>query len=170
MLVKFAPLIIAAATIAAACTSGEDSRGRLEAQAGIEAEVVTLQGVPDAQEAALADGVVTFEEYERAAFEYKGCVEESGYNFAAFGFSTDSGLYEWLVNTEADACYDPLFGQIDRAWQARVWAEQTNAREARRLRLVACLRAEGLPVDEAARLNEVLIFAGQNGFDSLECR
>lgn len=142
------------------------------ARVAVTDEIERLGGIPNAQEEALADGEVTFEEYERAAFEYKACMEDSGSAFAGFNFSAERQMYEWLVDSEADpnGCYDSLFRIVDRIWQARVFIDQADEREARRLRLVGCLIDEDLPVDASAPLNEILIFAGQNGFDSLECR
>lgn len=75
-----------------------------------------------AQQAELADGTVTLEEYRAAFDRYRACLQDAGHDVSSL---TDMGdHYRWVlmddvVSSGADeACYPAEFAEVDMRWQA----------------------------------------------------
>lgn len=109
---------------------------------------------------AMADGVVTKDEYVDAFYLYAACVEEHGWQISY----VDSGstFIGYSLGGDIDAvaeniqCYIPLFGDIDSAWTL---ANQDDTFTT--IQLQACLRNHGIvPSESAAEVDQQLIDAG----------
>ena len=72
------------------------------------------------QDEILADGIVTDEEHDVAFWTWVECAEAGGIEVTVLG-RTEDGRIEGRVQVDeartADACYQSLFLQVDRAWQ-----------------------------------------------------
>jgi DNA-binding CsgD family transcriptional regulator len=112
------------------------------------------------QRPALADGEVSFGEYEAAALATVACVDRAGgirgeavfdagtqtYQVAArgeFGPAPDQTLMARLATETAD-CYAAHWGGVAQAWSAQLEPTNDSLDQARSL-LGACLREAGLP-------------------------
>ena len=72
------------------------------------------------QEEILADGVVTDEEHDLALWRWVVCAEAGGVEVTVLGRAEDGRIDVRVPVDEArtaDACYQSLFMQVDRAWQ-----------------------------------------------------
>ena len=112
------------------------------------------------QQAAMADGVVTKEEYVAGFYRYAACIEENGWQISyvdtgsTFIGYTLSGKIDMVA--ENAQCYVPLFAEIDTAWML---ANQDDTFGT--IQLQACLRNHGIiPSESAAEVDQQLIDAG----------
>lgn len=118
------------------------------------------------QEAALADGEVTHDEYEAGYRRYVDCLAASGYTVLDNGVEYD--IHQFGVPAEAvesgddDRCYSAEFKLIDVEWQIAHEDSSVTAR------LIAdCLTAAGVaPKSTMAELNAQL---EENGLTFEQC-
>lgn len=75
-----------------------------------------------AQQAELADGAVTLEEYRAAFARYRSCLQDAGHDVSSL---TDMGdHYRWVLMDEVvssgadEACYRAEFAEVDTRWQS----------------------------------------------------
>jgi hypothetical protein len=125
------------------------------------------------QRAAVADGVVTFEEYERSALAYISCLESAG--FSVDGTLRFRGRYYDIVAQTAGT----QTVEMQEAWSdcaqefaliLDVWSVQNQPSEAElqaaRRALAECLREHGIEVGDPPSGEElgILAQAGRPGF------
>lgn len=108
------------------------------------------------QSAALADGEVTWDEYETGFDAYRSCLAKAGYelvdptrsgdvmDFRVPGGAVDSGA--------DDHCYQYFWGQVDRAWQI---AHEDTSETAKWI--AACLQSKGVSPQPTKAENEELL-------------
>lgn len=76
-------------------------------------------GSPE-QNAALADGLVTFEEYQAGMLRFEDCVEEQGFEVLNVALDPATRLFNYFVPTAVgDGCYRSEFDALDTVWQLR---------------------------------------------------
>jgi hypothetical protein len=114
----------------------------------------------DTQSSALADGVISADEYEEAFSRYRSCLEGAGYALVMQG--TENQSYQFGIPAEAvesgvDArCYEQEFRQVDILWQLS-HQDTSDATEAMR----ECLRAVGIePERDTEKVARQLAEAG----------
>jgi hypothetical protein len=96
-----------------------------------------------AQTAALADGKVTYAEYQAGFRRYVACEAKAGYTVKYTGQTNE--VYQYFVpaaavNSGVDRrCYDSEFNQIDAIWQVSRENTSPQAADYR-----ACLTAAGI--------------------------
>lgn len=111
-----------------------------------------------------SNGVITFEEYERAVLRFRERMAANGTPLGDFRFDEQTQLYDWTVREEyfsdpgAQAC-DTEFKPIDMAWQARVEPLLEPARERRRVQIIECMRANGADVDLDLPYRALMVWA-----------
>jgi hypothetical protein len=123
-------------------------------------------GISKGQEAALADGHVTYDEYKAAFGRYVNCVQHGGYSLA--GVTEEYRVIQYSIPAEAvndgtePACYSREFDKIDETWQV---ANEDDSREAAIIR--ACLNRHGIQ----PRSTYVLMFdqLRENGIPIQSC-
>lgn len=103
----------------------------------------TPGSMSDGQSSALADGVISADEYEAAFSAYRTCLEIAGYALVMQGMENESyqfGIPAEAVDSGVDArCYEQEFRQVDILWQLS-HQDTSDATEAMR----ECLRAVGI--------------------------
>lgn len=116
--------------------------------------------------AALADGKVTFDEYDAGYRRYKACMKKAGYDIQDMGIKDQ--VYDYRLTDEAyksaaqATCYKSEFQDLDAQWQV---ANQDNSEGARIL--AECLTKQGLPVPDT--FEERLKVLDDNGIDAVTC-
>lgn len=173
--VRRSPAFVAVSGVAAlllclSCTSSvdEDTSGAsTPASVGTRSttdEPVVSQEVRDA----LADGVVTYDEYMAGFLRFSACVEASGYSLVVGEESNqviDYSVPAEAVSSGVEAeCYDTEFGPIDSSWQISREDGSETAELFRR-----CLRERGVePADTLAEMDQQLTDAGISVADCLD--
>ena len=123
------------------------------------------EGLPPFQREILADGVVTFAEYERAVFRTVQCIRELGYHVDGPKLGARGVFYEYWVTvgpagseatSEAqDRCDAEYLAWVDFAWAKE--NELTGAElEAELERLGTCLREAGVEVPAEATVDDFI--------------
>lgn len=168
--------LIAAVLAVAACGRGSsaDEAGRrptdvgLAQYPGVLAQIgVALSDVPEGQRDALRDGIVTFAEYEAAAFAVVECVRDLGYTILTGPELDPSGLLVLFTYglgqgdledarqhfLEARKCHDDYLSLVLQVW---LWQNQPteDQLQAARSTLLHCLETSGvhLPHDPPPEL------------------
>lgn len=104
-----AAIAVAVATVLAACAG--------PAQVGAS----TPEWMSDDQATAVADGVISSDEYESGFSRYRSCLEAEGYALVLDGKKNQSyqfGIPAEAVDSGVDArCYEHEFREIDIIWQ-----------------------------------------------------
>ena len=127
----------------------------------------------DDESQAVSDGKISFEEYEKAVFRYRACMESNGTPLGDFHYADDLERYSWTVwedyfdNPGAKAC-EAEFQLTDMLWQAQVETKQAPQREARRVRIIDCMRAKGADVDDDVPYPHVMIRAAREYPDCID--
>lgn len=111
---------------------------------------------------ALADGEVTYDEYQEAFRSFSSCMSRAGYELVIHGeenqtidFSVPSGAVESGVDQQ---CYDDEFAAVDAAWQL----SRIDTSESARI-LRSCLEGLGIvPAETFAEMNEQLFDSGND--------
>jgi hypothetical protein len=126
------------------------------------------------QREALADGDVTFSEYEAGLFRFADCLSSLGYPVTAIELKSDIQLYYYEVLEAAvesgaeQACYGREFEALDMAWQG-------NRDRPGNFDVVVigwyreCLREVGVEMPEDLEPSEYLDAMIANGVDQLAC-
>lgn len=140
--------------------------GGCSASPGHPFQFVVPEGASQQQLDAIADSVVTDEEYTAGYRAYVACLAEAGYEVVEYG-RPDSifeiGIPDAAVQSGADdTCYNTHFKAVDELWQFAnpVWDENGP-------KLQACLAAAGLPTD--GNENELQQRMVDNGLDLMAC-
>ncbi|TFC94498.1 MULTISPECIES: hypothetical protein [Cryobacterium] len=108
------------------------------------------------QEAALADGVVTHDDYESGYRRYVGCLSAAGYAIIDSGVQYDVHSFgvpaEAVVSGDDDRCYTSEFKNLDIEWQI---SHEDSSKTAK---LIAdCLSASGIaPLTTMDEMNRQL--------------
>jgi predicted dehydrogenase len=150
---------VVAQTIVAALTAGSF----LLACTGSQGATTDAPGSQtDFQEAALADGVVTFAEYERAMLATIECLRDGGVEVTdATPVPGDRLTFEFYsgdddreaVRAAYQDCYERFAVAIDRAWATANAPTEEELQEARQA-LAECLRDAGEDVPEQPALED----------------
>jgi hypothetical protein len=111
-------------------------------------------------QSAMADGVVTKEEYVAGFYRYASCVEDHGWQISYVDDGSTFIGYSLVGDIDAVSeytqCYLPLFGDIDNAWTLANPDDSFTT-----IQLQACLRNHGIiPSESAAEVDQQLIDAG----------
>ncbi|SEA42266.1 hypothetical protein [Leifsonia sp. 21MFCrub1.1] len=118
------------------------------------------------QAAALADGEVTWDEYEAGYNAFEACMADRGYPIVdkrRNGYLIEGGIPGAAVNAGIDAeCYDYYWGQVDGNWQVAHDDVSYTARW-----LANCLRSKGITPKEKKADNADLLKA--NGIELTDC-
>lgn len=115
----------------------------------------------------MADGKVTFDEYEASYRSYVGCLNEAGYTVVE-NPSDSNGVFNYAVPAQAvsdgvdEKCYNELFGPVDAAYQV---ANEDTSATAEILR--ACLTDAGITPAES--VDEMLTQLEAEGMDLVAC-
>lgn len=119
------------------------------------------------QATAIADGIVSVDEYESGFARYRACLEGQGYLLVIGGKENQSyqfGIPAAAVDSGADAkCYHGEFQQIDVLWQM---AHQDTSAGTEAMR--NCLRAVG--IEPEAKTEEVERQLLEAGIPPQDCR
>lgn len=116
---------------------------------------------------AMADGNVTFDEYEASFRSYVGCLRDAGYTVIEEP-SDSNGVFNYGVPAKAvsdgvdEKCYNELFGPVDAAYQV---ANEDTSATAEMLR--ACLTGAG--ITPAGSVDEMLTQLEAEGMDLIAC-
>lgn len=100
-----------------------------------------------AQQAEMADGVITEAEYQAAFARFSQCMSDAGYPLSGVGplgplmnYSTSDAA--WIAGADRQ-CYESEFMQVDSTWQLEHQDESETATILRR-----CLEENGIPAPE----------------------
>jgi hypothetical protein len=128
----------------------------------------------EAQKQALADGRVTFDEYEAGFLRYKDCVASAGYPLTNVQFDSATQLYRADVAGAAvdggadDQCYRREFEALDKSWQAN-----TDRPGNFDLKVIGwyrdCLAKAGVSLPDDRPGVNYLDLMHENGLDPLAC-
>ena len=126
-----------------------------------------LSAVSDQVREAVADGEVTFDEYEASYRAYSSCMAAEGFSLVeqapdrngVFNFSVPADA---LTSGAEAKCYEPLFGPVDIAYQV---ANENESAFADRLR--ACMAANDLRSGDT--VDEMVEELKARGIDPFEC-
>lgn len=124
--------------------------------------------------AALADGRVTFDEYEAGFLRYKDCLSRAGYPLTDVHFDQSKQLYTFVVGAPAvesgadDSCYVQEFEPLDRAWQTDL-SRPGNFDATVVSWYRDCLNEAGVSVPAGMSAPEYLQLMTDNGLDPMEC-
>lgn len=116
---------------------------------------------------AMADGNITFDEYEASFRSYVGCLRDAGYTVIEEP-SDANGVFNYSVPAQAvndgvdEKCYNELFGPVDAAYQV---ANEDTSATAETLR--ACLISAG--ITPAGSVDEMLAQLEAEGMDLIAC-
>ncbi len=120
----------------------------------------------EAQRSALADHVVSYDEYQDAYRRYSACVEAAGYAVERLGETNrviDYRIPEAAVQDgSASVCYDRHFRLVDSTWQL---SREDSSEQAAQYR--DCLTAAG--ITPAGTLHEMYDQLVGAGIDPLQC-
>lgn len=121
-----------------------------------ESPVETNSAVSPEQRDALANGDVTYEEYQAGFQRFAACMDESGFplvNVAESGRVLSFGVPEGAVLNGSEArCYEREFEQLDIGWQLENEDTSDTARW-----IAECVRENGMPpADTVAEMMEQL--------------
>jgi hypothetical protein len=119
--------------------------------------------------AALADGRVTFDEYEAGFLRFKDCMANAGYPLKEVRFDQSTQLYLYVTtgNGTADGCYSSDFEPLDMAWQGN--RDRPGNIDVKVLSWYHdCLVEAGVSVDGVAE-EGYLALMEQNGVDVGQC-
>ena len=152
----------------AACGSGNPAQGS-------SVPSVAEQGSQsEAQKAALADGRVTFDEYEAGFLRYKDCLASTGYPLTNVQFDSATQLYRADVAGAAvdggadDQCYRREFEALDKSWQANT--DRPGNFDVKVLGWYRdCLAKAGVSLPDDKPGVNYLDLMHQNGLDPLAC-
>jgi hypothetical protein len=137
-------------------------QARTEAESGgaDEAQLAIL-------DAALTSDEIRFEDAQQALNAYGDCLEGAGLalvnvqviddgGFKRFDYSVSLGTDD-SMNAVADACYAKTYQWVDMLYQTQPAATQADDAkfDAALPALIACLKAGGVPVDDASPADEV---------------
>ncbi|WP_166389322.1 hypothetical protein [Nocardioides ochotonae] len=124
----------------------------------------------DDEAKAVADGKISFEEYDAAVTRFRECMAANGTPIENFRFDEPTRQYEWTVwesyfdNPGAQACEREL-QMTDMLWQNQVEteleAEQAPLREERRVKIIECMRTKGADVESDLPYGELMVRASQ---------
>lgn len=118
------------------------------------------------QAAALADGTVTWDEYEAGYNAFEACMADRGYPIVdkrRNGYLIEGGIPGAAVDAGVDAeCYDYYWAQVDGKWQVAHDDVSYTARW-----LANCLRSKGITPKEKKADNADLLKA--NGIELTDC-
>lgn len=176
-----AALAVLAAASAAGCgATAEPDQGGGSAGAIAAAED---QGADPQQVEALADGTVTYEEYEAAFGRYFACVEDAGSRVEDRQVVTQEGIKQlhYVIATPdgastdlATACYGTHVQAIDMYWQTEnpdLVAYRERRATALRPSLVACLDDAGVDPGDATyeEMVDEVLGRGVDGRPGADC-
>jgi len=113
----------------------------------------------------LADGTVTFDEYERAVLETISCTRAAGVDVGDLQLDDSGIFYDYRIyprnmsDDEALAIHDECYSK-NLSVVNLVWAEQNELsgtqREAELARVKSCLRDAGVDVDDDANAEDLM--------------
>ncbi len=148
--------------------SGPSDAPSARVDPGIASGVGPLSGTPLSQEQkdALADNVVTYDEYTSGYRRYVACMAASGYHIVEQG--QENQVFRYAVPAAAvdagvdDQCMDQQFWYINSMWQLS--REDTSTQSEG---YAKCLRAKGIePAEHAADRYQQVVDAG---LDPVKC-
>ena len=175
---------VVAALVLAACAGG---RSRPAGPSGSPPPglLAVIEELSDAQEAILADGEITYGEYEGAYLAYAECVRAAGGNIerGPFWDEADRDFHVWVgwpaasdaeLRRTAASCWDETVGPLQDWW---IWQEmgrpsraELEERDRRFLDGIgACLRAAGYDVPTHPNPDELEVFADQDAATYRAC-
>lgn len=117
----------------------------------------------------LSGTAISFDDYQRAFFNYRDCLKRAGYSFPEFHLEPVLQLYEWDVTEEvasdahAQACYEKHLEEVDLRWQTQRQHELAPLWERRRQHIVECLLARGVDVPSGLSYPAVVELASVAG-------
>lgn len=127
---------------------------------------VRVEGISSEQQAALADGEVSEDEYQEGFRRFQACMSDAGYELLVpeqQGIIIEYSIPQAGVDSGADAeCYDREYRELDMMWQL---AHQDSSPTAEVLR--DCLVAHGIPPEDT--VNEMVDQLEDAGIEQSEC-
>lgn len=124
-------------------------------------------GISPSQAAALADGAVTFDEYQAGFRRYQSCMKNLGFDLVSISLAHK--VYAYSMTDEAHssqkamACYNYEFMQLDAKWQV---ANQDDSETADHL--AECLKSRGMKIPPT--VEERLAELQAAGIDPTSCQ
>lgn len=132
-------------------------------------------GTADQQAVALADGVVTFEEYEAAYGRFSDCLAAAGFPLIESRLDPVTEQYQYVIAGPAveggteDRCMTDFYDRVEIAWVQNPDRKRDPNNQSAADVMRACLLAVGASAPAEATNEELLALLSDNGLELAAC-
>jgi hypothetical protein len=135
----------------------------------------TTAGTTDQQAAALADGVVTFEEYEAAYGRFSDCLTAAGFPLIESRLDPVTEQYQYVIAGPAveggteDRCMKDFYDRVEIAWVQNPDRQQDPNNQSAADVMRACLLKVGVSAPADATNEDLLALLSDNSLELAAC-